>query len=72
MCELEEQVFIQRCLSSQKDGLIGTAKALSAMGAKGFYDKLWGLICEWDIAIFFKGALFIEPRRRCGEAEYSA
>ncbi|KAF8608391.1 P-loop containing nucleoside triphosphate hydrolase protein, partial [Ceratobasidium sp. AG-I] len=44
MCELDEPVFIQRCLESQKDGLGGTDKALSEKGAKGFYDKLWGLI----------------------------
>ncbi|KAG8774975.1 hypothetical protein FRC12_001719 [Ceratobasidium sp. 428] len=44
MCELEETVFIQRCLGSQKDGLVGTDKALTAKGAKAFYDKLWGLI----------------------------
>ncbi|KAG8732925.1 hypothetical protein FRC11_010064 [Ceratobasidium sp. 423] len=44
MCELEEQVFIQRCLESQKDGLTGTAKALTEKGAKAFYDKLWGMI----------------------------
>jgi hypothetical protein len=46
MCELEEQVFIQRCLESQKDGLIGTGKALTEIAAKAFYDRLWGLICE--------------------------
>ncbi|KAG8753821.1 hypothetical protein FRC12_011404 [Ceratobasidium sp. 428] len=46
MCELDETVFIQRCLDSQKDGLVGTDKALTAKGAKAFYDKLWGLICE--------------------------
>ncbi|KAG8682105.1 hypothetical protein FRC09_017011 [Ceratobasidium sp. 395] len=44
MCELDETVFIQRCLDSQKDGLVGTDKALTAKGAKAFYDKLWGLI----------------------------
>ncbi|KAG8702445.1 hypothetical protein FRC08_003484 [Ceratobasidium sp. 394] len=44
MCELEEAVFIQRCLDSQKDGLVGTGKALTEKGAKAFYDKLWGLI----------------------------
>ncbi|KAG9074204.1 hypothetical protein FS749_014265 [Ceratobasidium sp. UAMH 11750] len=44
MCELEETVFIQWCLDSQKDGLIGTDKALTEKGAKAFYDKLWGLI----------------------------
>ncbi|KAG9121106.1 hypothetical protein FRC07_003066 [Ceratobasidium sp. 392] len=44
MCELEEAVFLQRCLDSQKDGLVGTDKALTAKGAKAFYDKLWGLI----------------------------
>ncbi|KAG9123156.1 hypothetical protein FRC07_000169 [Ceratobasidium sp. 392] len=44
MCELEETVFIQRCLDSQKDGLFGTDKALTAKGAKAFYDKLWGII----------------------------
>lgn len=44
MCELDESVFIQRCLESQKDGLTGTDKALTEKGAKGFYDKLWGLI----------------------------
>ncbi|KAG8742922.1 hypothetical protein FRC10_000710 [Ceratobasidium sp. 414] len=44
MCELEEAVFIQRCLDSQKDGLVETNKALSEKGAKAFYDKLWGLI----------------------------
>ncbi|KAG8712671.1 hypothetical protein FRC08_014217 [Ceratobasidium sp. 394] len=44
MCELEEAVFIQRCLDSQKDGLVGTDKALTEKGAKAFYDKLWGLI----------------------------
>ncbi|KAB5593457.1 Kinesin-4 [Ceratobasidium theobromae] len=44
MCELDEQVFIQRCLESQKDGLMGTDKALTEKGAKAFYDKLWGLI----------------------------
>jgi hypothetical protein len=54
MCELEEQVFIQRCLDSQKDGLTGTAKELTETAAKGFYDKLWGLICEWNIAFFSK------------------
>ena len=45
MCELDEPVFIQRCLESQKDGLAGTDKALTEKGAKAFYDKLWGLIC---------------------------
>ncbi|KAG8742940.1 hypothetical protein FRC10_000728 [Ceratobasidium sp. 414] len=44
MCELEEAVFIQRCLGSQKDGLVGTNDALTEKGAKAFYDKLWGLI----------------------------
>ncbi|CAE6504280.1 unnamed protein product [Rhizoctonia solani] len=44
MCELEEQIFIQRCLESQKDGLAGTTKALTEKGAKAFYDKLWGMI----------------------------
>lgn len=41
MCELEEDVFIQRCLASQKDGM---NKPLTESGAKVFYDKLWGLI----------------------------
>ncbi|KAF8756516.1 TRAFAC class myosin-kinesin ATPase superfamily Kinesin family [Rhizoctonia solani] len=40
MCELEESVFIQRCLDSQNDGL---DKPLTEAGAKAFYDKLW----EW-------------------------
>ncbi|KAF8706785.1 P-loop containing nucleoside triphosphate hydrolase protein, partial [Rhizoctonia solani] len=44
MCELEEQMFIQRCLESQKDELVGTSKALTEKGAKAFYDKLWGMI----------------------------
>ncbi|KAH7334804.1 P-loop containing nucleoside triphosphate hydrolase protein [Rhizoctonia solani] len=44
MCELEEQVFIKRCLGSQKDGLAGTTKTLTEKGAKAFYDKLWGMI----------------------------
>ncbi|CAE6443937.1 unnamed protein product [Rhizoctonia solani] len=43
MCELEEEVFIQRCLDSQKDGL---DKPLTETGAKVFYDKLWGLVVE--------------------------
>ncbi|CAE6500248.1 unnamed protein product [Rhizoctonia solani] len=43
MCELEEAVFIQRCLDSQKDGL---DKPLTETGAKAFYDKLWGLVVE--------------------------
>ncbi|CAE7159767.1 unnamed protein product [Rhizoctonia solani] len=44
MCELEEPVFIQRCLESQKGGLVGTTKLLTEKGAKAFYDKLWGMI----------------------------
>ncbi|CAE6501034.1 unnamed protein product [Rhizoctonia solani] len=44
MCELEEQLFIQRCLESQKDGLAGSIKALTEKGAKAFYDKLWSII----------------------------
>ncbi|KDN43820.1 hypothetical protein RSAG8_05813, partial [Rhizoctonia solani AG-8 WAC10335] len=44
MCEPEEQVFIQRCLQSEKDGLAGPTKALTEKGAKAFYDKLWGMI----------------------------
>ncbi|KAF8706777.1 TRAFAC class myosin-kinesin ATPase superfamily Kinesin family, partial [Rhizoctonia solani] len=43
MCELEESVFIQRCLNSQKDGL---DKPLTEAGAKAFYDKLWGMVVE--------------------------
>ncbi|KAL5638384.1 hypothetical protein ACGC1H_005160 [Rhizoctonia solani] len=43
MCELEEGVFIQRCLDSQKDGL---DKPLTETGAKEFHDKLWGLVVE--------------------------
>ncbi|CAE6504287.1 unnamed protein product [Rhizoctonia solani] len=43
MCELEEGVFTQRCLDSQKDGL---DKPLTETGAKAFYDKLWGLVVE--------------------------
>ncbi|KAH7334802.1 P-loop containing nucleoside triphosphate hydrolase protein [Rhizoctonia solani] len=43
MCELEEDVFIQRCLDSQKGGL---DKPLTETGAKAFYDKLWGLVVE--------------------------
>ncbi|CAE6461510.1 unnamed protein product [Rhizoctonia solani] len=46
MCELEEQLFIQRCLESQKDGLAGSIKALTEKGAKAFYDKLWSIIGE--------------------------
>ncbi|KAG8732926.1 hypothetical protein FRC11_010065 [Ceratobasidium sp. 423] len=41
MCELDEGVFIQRCLDSQKDGL---DKPLTEAGAKAFYDKLWGMV----------------------------
>ncbi|KAF8712505.1 hypothetical protein RHS03_01036, partial [Rhizoctonia solani] len=37
-------MFIQRCLESQKDELVGTSKALTEKGAKAFYDKLWGMI----------------------------
>ncbi|CCO31482.1 Diatom spindle kinesin 1 [Rhizoctonia solani AG-1 IB] len=44
MCELEEPVFIRRCLESQKDELEGTTKELNEKGAKAFYDKLWGMI----------------------------
>ncbi|CUA67053.1 Kinesin-like protein KIF2A [Rhizoctonia solani] len=43
MCELEEEVFIQRCLNSQK---VALDKPLTEAGAKAFYDKLWGLIVE--------------------------
>ncbi|QRW25387.1 kinesin motor domain protein [Rhizoctonia solani] len=43
MCELEESVFIQRCLDSQNDGL---DKPLTEAGAKAFYDKLWGMVVE--------------------------
>ncbi|CUA67054.1 Kinesin-4 [Rhizoctonia solani] len=44
MCELEEYVFIQRCLDSQKNEAAGTIKPLTEKGAKAFYDKLWGMI----------------------------
>ncbi|KDN43818.1 hypothetical protein RSAG8_05811, partial [Rhizoctonia solani AG-8 WAC10335] len=43
MCELEEGVFIQRSMDSQKDGL---DKPLTETGAKAFYVKLWGLVVE--------------------------
>lgn len=66
MCELDEQVFIQRCLESQKDGLMGTDKALTEKGAKAFYDKLWGLICTWTLLI---PELCTKVILSCGEAK---
>ncbi|QRW13530.1 kinesin motor domain protein [Ceratobasidium sp. AG-Ba] len=44
MCELDESIFIRRCMESEKDNIVGTEKALTEKGAKSFYDKLWELI----------------------------
>ncbi|ELU42053.1 diatom spindle kinesin 1 [Rhizoctonia solani AG-1 IA] len=54
MCELEESVFIQRCLDSQKDGL---DKPLTEAGAKSFYDKLWGMVGKYFSPVIEVGCI---------------
>ncbi|QRV84944.1 kinesin motor domain protein [Ceratobasidium sp. AG-Ba] len=44
MCELDESIFIRRCMESEKDNIVGMEKALTEKGAKSFYDKLWELM----------------------------